>query len=136
MAADLTRSDDGELAKTEAPLVASPAPTSPSAQPHRHRFRLIYGILGLALVAALVGVVVFASRAISPGPAWSSWKPTGGGLGAAKQIADHTSPTHRLPAGTKLVAVITRCPPVSSGVTTLPNPHLAARGTPLGSLVR
>ena len=84
MAADLTSGDSVELAKPEAPLVERPAPAPPtSAQPHRHRFMVIYGILGIALVASLVGLVMYAGRAINPGPEWSSWKPTGGGLGAA-----------------------------------------------------
>jgi hypothetical protein len=135
MAADLTSGDGAEPAKPEAPLVQRPAPAAPpSEQPHRHRFMVIYGILGLALVAALVGVVVYAGRAINPGPAWSSWKPTGGGLGAAKQIADHISPNYRLPDGNQLVDVIPRGPAVSSGGQTIPIPLLAVRG-PKGKIL-
>jgi hypothetical protein len=135
MATDLTSGDSAELAKPEAPLVERPAPAAPtSAQPHRHRFMVIYGILGLALVAAIVGLVMYAGRAINPGPAWSSWKPTGGGLGAAKQIADHVSPNYRLPDGNQLVDVIPRGPAVSSGGQTIPIPLLAVRG-PKGKIL-
>jgi hypothetical protein len=135
MAADLTSGESAEVAKPEAPLVQrSATETPPSAQPHRHRFLAIYAILGLAVVAALVGVVVYAGRAINPGPAWSSWKPTGGGLGAAKQIAEHVSPNYRLPDGNQLVDVIPRGPAVSSGGQTIPIPILAVRG-PQGKIL-
>ncbi len=135
MATDLTSGDGAELAKPEAPLVVRPAATGPvSSQPHRHRFRAVYAILGLALAAAVVGVVVYAGRAINPGPAWSSWKPTGGGLGAAKQIAEHISPNYRLPDGNQLVDVIPKGPAVSSGGQTIPIPLLAERG-PKGKIL-
>lgn len=135
MATDLTSGEGAELAKPEAPLVGRPpTPASASGQPHRHRFVLIYAILGLALAAGIVGVVVYAGRAINPGPAWSSWKPSGGGLGAAKQIADHVSPKYRLPDGNQLVDVIPRGPAVSSSGTTIPIPLLAVRG-PKGKIL-
>jgi hypothetical protein len=115
--------------------VQRPAALGPvSAQPHRLRFRVIYGVLGLALAAAIVGVVVYAGRAINPGPAWSTWKPTGGGLGAAKQIAEHISPNYRLPDGNQLVDVIPKGPAVSSGGQTIPIPLLAERG-PKGKIL-
>ena len=129
MATDLTSSEGAEPAKAEAPLVVRPpSHATASAQPHRHRFRAIYAVLGLALAAAVVGVVVYAGRAINPGPAWSAWKPTGGGLGAAKQIAEHISPNYRLPDGNQLVDVIPRGPAVSSGGQTIPIPFIALRG--------
>jgi hypothetical protein len=135
MAADLTSGDGAELAKPEAPLVERPAaPASVSAQLHRHRFMVIYGILGLAVMAGIGGVVVYGGRSINPGPAWSSWKPTGGGLGAAKQIAEHVSPNYRLPDGNQLVDVIPRGPAVSSGGQTIPIPLLAVRG-PKGKIL-
>jgi hypothetical protein len=135
MAADLTSSEAPEPVRAEAPLVVRPAgSTVPSGQPHRHRFRAIYAVLGLALAAAVVGVVVYAGRAINPGPAWSSWKPTGGGLGAAKQIADHISPSYRLADGNQLVDVIPKGPAVSSGGQTIPIPLLAERG-PKGKIL-
>src|SRR5262249_39924453 len=106
----------------------SPSPTPRPEQPNRYRFMVIYGVLALALVAAIVGVVVYAGRTISPGPAWSSWKPSGGGLGAAKQIADHVSPNYRLPDGNQLVDVIPKGPSVSSGGQDIPIPFIALRG--------
>jgi len=135
MAADLTGGEATDIAKPEvSPAERPPLPLHAPAQPHGRRFVVIYGILALALVAATVGVVVFAGRAINPGPAWSSWKPSGGGLGAAKQIAEHVSPNYRLPDGNQLVDVIPRGPALSSGGQTIPIPLLAVRG-PKGKVI-
>jgi hypothetical protein len=98
-------------------------------RPHRVRFGLIYLGLTAVVVAAIVGGVVFASRSINPSPAWSSWKPNGGGLGAAQKIADHVAQSYRLPNGSQLVDVISKAPslsPPSSG--TLPLHFVAVKG--------
>jgi len=110
MATDLTHDD------THMP-VAPPAP-APSVQPrtpHRLRFVVVYGLLGAVLVAAVAGIVVYAGRSISPAPTWSSWRPSGGGLGAAKQIAATVGKEYRLPDGSQLVDVIAKAPSVSGG---------------------
>ena len=98
------------------PVVAAPRP----AAPHRFRFSLIYGGLGLVLAGAIVVVVLYAGRSISPGPTWSSWKPSGGGEGAAKQIAEHVGGTYRLPTGDQLVTVIAKAPAVSPSTVSIP----------------
>jgi hypothetical protein len=126
VAADVTSSDAAPL--TPAVETSAPEPTQQPRQPHRYRFIAIYGILGLALAAAIAGVVVYAGRSIDSGPAWSSWKPSGGGLGAAKQIAEHVSPNYRLPDGNQLVDVITKGPAVSANGQTIPIPYIALRG--------
>jgi hypothetical protein len=97
-------------------------------QPHRVRFSLIYGGLGVILVAAIAGVVVFAGRSIHPGPVWSSWHPKGGGLGAAQEIADHVGKTYRLSNGDQLVDVISKAPSVSPSSGTIPIHYIAVRG--------
>ncbi len=120
MASDLTRLD------------AAPAsrPQPPSAQPHRTRFVVIYALLALAIGAAIAGVVVFAGRSINPAPKWSSWKPSGGGLGAAQQIADRVSGTYHLPGGGQLVDVIAKSPSFSSSPSkTVQVSFIAVRGT-------
>jgi len=129
VAADVT-GESADVVSPDVPPVDRPVLSRPpsSAQPHRGRFFVIYGILGLALAAGIVGVVVYAGRSINPGPAWSSWKPSGGGLGAAKQIAEHVSPGYRLPDGNQLVDVIAKGPAVSSGGQTIPIPFIALRG--------
>jgi hypothetical protein len=129
VAADVT-GESADVVSPDMPPVDRPVLSRPpsSAQPHRGRFFVIYGILGLALAAGIVGVVVYAGRSINPGPAWSSWKPSGGGLGAAKQIAEHVSPGYRLPDGNQLVDVIAKGPAVSSGGQTIPIPFIALRG--------
>jgi hypothetical protein len=129
VAADVT-GESADVVSPDVPPVDRPVLSRPpsSTQPHRGRFFVIYGILGLALAAGIVGVVVYAGRSINPGPAWSSWKPSGGGLGAAKQIAEHVSPGYRLPDGNQLVDVIAKGPAVSSGGQTIPIPFIALRG--------
>ena len=129
MATDLTSGeaarDLGPPAEPAAPLVQ---PVAADGAPHQLRFAAIYGALGAILVAALVGVVIFASRSISPGPAWSAWKPNGGGLGASKEIADHVGRSYRLPNGAQMVDVIAKAPSVSPASTaSIPIHYLAIR---------
>jgi hypothetical protein len=115
---------------THAEAASAPAPPAPALDPaHRARFLVIYGVLGAVLVAGLVGVAVYATRSISPPPAWSSWKPSGGGQGAAKQIAAHVSQTYRLPDGNQLVDVFSKAPSVSpSSNQTIPIRYVVVRG--------
>jgi hypothetical protein len=98
--------------------------------PHRRRFLVIYGLLAAVLGAALGGVVVFAGKSISPAPKWSAWKPQGGGLGAAQEIAAQVGKTYRLPNGNQLVDVIAKAPSVSpASSVTIPIHYVAVRGT-------
>jgi hypothetical protein len=127
MAADVTGHDAAPLTPAIGASEA-PEPTPRSRQPNRYRLLVIYGILGLALGAAVAGVVIYAGRSINPGPAWSSWKPSGGGLGAAKEIVQHVAPSYRLPDGNQLVDVIAKGPAVTAGSQTIPIPFIALRG--------
>jgi len=128
VASDLTGGKESEIARPDV-APADQAPPSPEAEPHRSRFFVIYMLLALALAAAIVGVVVFAGRSINPGPTWSSWKPSGGGLGAAQQIAERVSGSYHLPGGKQLVDVIAKPPSFSSGNKTVPIPVIAVRGS-------
>jgi hypothetical protein len=121
VATDLTHAEGDAAPATRA---------APLPRPHRLRFGLIYGALAAIVVAAIGGGVVFASRSINPSPAWSSWKPNGGGLGAAQKIADHVGKQYHLPNGSQLVDVMSKAPslsPPSSG--TLPLHYVAVKGT-------
>ena len=135
MATDLTDGaaapePEPEPAPVLAPVAPQRGPLLVPQRPHRLRFGLIYGGLGAILVLAIAGVAIFASRSISPGPRWSTWKPSGGGLGATKQIAEHVSTTYHLPTGEQLVDVIAKAPSVSPASTvTIPIHYLAVRGT-------
>jgi hypothetical protein len=125
VASDLTHPE------TVVPTAPSPEPPKTSGSltgPHKTRFVVIYSALGAALVAALVGVAVFAGRAINPPPAWSSWKPSGGGQGAAKQIAEHVAKGYRLPDGNQLVDVFVKPPSVSPGNQTVPIHYVVVKG--------
>jgi hypothetical protein len=129
MASDLTADEATDI--TDPRVSPVDRPTLPEPKPvgaHRRRFFVIYGLLGLVLAAALAGVVVYAGRTINPGPAWSSWKPGGGGLGAVNQIASHIAPAYRLPDGHQLVDVIVRSSSVTSAGQTVAIPLIAVRG--------
>jgi hypothetical protein len=118
-----------ELATTE-PVAAAPQAQAPVQYPHRPRFLFVYGFLGVVLAGAIALVVIYAGRAISPAPTWSTWRPSGGGLGAAKQIADKVGTAYRLPNGDQLVDVIAKAPSVSPASTTsIPIHYVGVRGT-------
>jgi hypothetical protein len=135
VATDVTGPEPSDIAKPDVSPVERPAPASPAAdlRGHRRRFAVIYALLALSLAAAVAGVVVYAGNALDPGPSWSSWKPSGGGLGAAHQIAEHIAPKYRLPNGDQLVDVIAKGPAVTAGGQTIPIPLIAVRG-PQGKL--
>ena len=122
MAADVT-SENAAVAPA-----AAPAPV-PQARPHRLRFTLIYGGLALVVGCAIAGVVIFANHSIHPSAAWSSWKPKGGGQGAASEIAAHVGRSYRLPNGDQLVDVISKPPAVSPASSpAIPIHYIAVRG--------
>ncbi len=117
------------VAADSAPATPSATPARGVPRPHRVRFGFIYGGLAAILVAAIAGVAVLASRSINPGPSWSAWKPSGGGQGAAKQIAEHVAKAYRLPTGEQMVDVISKAPSVSpSSTATIPIHYVAVRG--------
>ena len=129
MAADVT---GAELAPTTpvppAPAAHQPPPVAP--YPHRPRFLFVYALLGVVLAGAIALVVIYAGRAITPAPKWSAWRPHGGGLGAAKQIADQVGKSYRLPNGDQLVDVLAKEPSLSppSG-SPIPLHYVALKGT-------
>jgi hypothetical protein len=129
MAADLTPASTERA--TPAPERTKPARARISlAGPHRPRFLVVYGLLFAVIGFSLALVVVYAGRSISPGPKWSAWHPSGGGLGAAKQIAENVGKSYRLPNGDQLVDVIAKAPSVSpASDTTIPIHYVAVRGT-------
>lgn len=134
MATDVTSLEgDGHVS---VPLVPEAPRTHTVKGPHRTRFVVIYGLLAGVLGAAVVGLVIFAGKSISPAPAWSAWKPTGGGLGAAKQIASRVAKGYRLPSGSQLLDVIAGVPQAplveASSTVMIPIHYLAvhaAKGT-------
>jgi hypothetical protein len=129
MAADLTPASTETT--TPAPERTSPVRARISLEgPNRPRFLVVYGLLFAVIGFSLALVVIYAGRSISPGPKWSSWHPSGGGLGAAKQIAENVGKSYRLPNGDQLVDVIAKAPSVSpASDTTIPIHYVAVRGT-------
>ena len=79
---------------------AAGAPAKSAAReptPYAPRFQFLTGALVAVGIAALVGITV-AIVGIPPkheGPAWSSWKPTSGGLQGATEIASHIAEAYR-----------------------------------------
>jgi hypothetical protein len=127
VATDVTGTDLAPT--TPAPVPAAPQPPAAS-YPHRPRFLFVYGFLGAVLAGAIALVVIYAGRAITPAPAWSSWHPSGGGLGAAKQIADQVGKSYRLPNGDQLVDVLAKAPSVSPPTgESIPLHYVALKGT-------
>jgi hypothetical protein len=124
VATDLTSTD----AQVPVPAAQPSAPAPRSRAPHRWRFMFIYGTLAAVLGLGIAGIVIYAGRSINPGPSWSAWKPSGGGLGAAKQIADHVGGTYHLPSGQQLVDVIAKAPSVSPANQQIPIHYVAVRG--------
>jgi hypothetical protein len=129
LATDLT-STDAQLPVPAAPAQHAPAPKSNA--PHRWRFLFIYGTLAAVLGLAVAGVVIYAGRSINPGPQWSAWKPSGGGLGAEKQIASRIAGAYHLPSGQQLVDVIAQAPSVSPDATQVVPIHFIALRGPKG----
>jgi hypothetical protein len=117
VAADVTGTDLAPTTPAPAAPAPAPAPAAPqppvATYPHRPRFLFVYGFLGAVLAGAIALVVIYAGRAITPAPTWSTWHPHGGGLGAAKQIADQVGKSYRLPNGDQLVDVLAKEPSVS-----------------------
>jgi len=115
MASDLT----GESAETVEPVET----------PHRFRFLTVYSILGLALGVAAAALAVGLTTIVRGSPLWSTWRPSGGGLGAANQIAEHVGGEYRLPNGTQLDDVIAKAPSVSANGVTIKVGYVAVRGS-------
>ncbi len=96
------------------------------------RFMLVYTVLGLVLVGATAGLIIYASK---PGPpsakSWSTWRPAPGSAKVMTQeIADHVSSEYRLSAGGgQLVTVVPSVPTVTSGTEKIAIKAIAIRKT-------
>ena len=76
------------------------------------RFAVAYGLLALVAGFAIVALIA-TSQLSSPEPPaqWSAWQPQPGSPTAvATEIAEHISPTYRLPNGKELVAITASVP--------------------------
>jgi hypothetical protein len=87
---------------------AAVGPVAAAEVPHAPRFQFLLGAmlaLGAAAIAAAVLLVAGGGSSSSPGPSWSTWRPTGGGVDPVAQIAEHVGGEYHLPTGEQLVAV-------------------------------
>jgi hypothetical protein len=133
LATDLTETAQAQEQSLPAQEQSAPAPAkqpeTPTFKPlHRRRFLVFYALLAVVLGAAAAGVALEAGGSVTGSTAWSPWKPSGGGLGAAQSIAAHVAPLYRLPSGNQLVSVIASAPSVSNGNETIPVHYLGIRG--------
>jgi hypothetical protein len=117
LAEDLNRqSTPGAL---PAPTTATPdesivrrPPSEWESAPHAGRFMIAYGLLGLVLGAAVVGLAVglTGGNGNSNKVAWSTWKPTASGSKEVDQIVEHVSTRYKLANGRLAVAVVPLSP--------------------------
>ena len=103
--------------------------TEAAVTPHRFRFLTVYSVLGLALGVGAAALAIGLTTVVRGSVPWSSWRPSGGGLGAATQIASHVGGEYRLPDGTQLDDVIAKAPSVSANGLTIPVGYVAVKGT-------
>jgi len=81
----------------------------------RRRFKLAYGVLAIALVAAVVGFVLLLTRGQSRTEAtesWAAWKPNDAGLLGAREIGHTVSAQYKTADGQQLAAVQEHLPEV------------------------
>jgi hypothetical protein len=116
------------VAPTTAGATTGPPSSPPAPHLHRARFLVVYGILAVVLGAGAAGIVVALGATKGHSTSWSAWRPTAHGISAARQIAQHVSPSYRLPGGKQLVDVIAKEPSVSPGKQTIPLHYVAVRG--------
>jgi len=95
----------------EAVAGAVPVASAPAEPKRTHlyhaRFMTMYILLGVALVATVVGVVMALGTSISPKQVWSAWKPADGNADQrTTEIAQHTGGQYRLPSGNQMLDVI------------------------------
>ena len=95
-------------AAVSAAVPVAPAPTEPKRpRLYQARFMTMYILLGVALVATVVGVVMALGTSISPKQLWSSWKPADGNADQrTTEIAQHTGALYQLPSGNQMLDVI------------------------------
>jgi hypothetical protein len=110
-----------------------PIVTPPQPKRYTSRFVVAYVGLGVALAAAITGLIVLVIR---PGhhapPPWSSWKPPSGSTSAmTKAVADHVSHQYHLDqSGSQLLAVVPSKATVTSGTSTIQIKAVAVRKAP------
>jgi hypothetical protein len=105
------------------------APAEPAPRPHWFRFYAIYVVLGLALFGAAVAGVVSATRTTTPASAWSTWRPSGAGIGAEQQIAKRIGGEYLLKNGNQLVDVLAKAPSVNASNHHISVGYVAIRGS-------
>jgi hypothetical protein len=97
---------DGDLRPRHNKAEGTPPMAAAGPSEYAPRFQFMTGALVAVGIAALIGVTI-AIVGIAPkseGPAWSSWKPSTGGLQGATEIASHIAVAYR-DQGRQLVKV-------------------------------
>ena len=152
MATDLsgaTASDAEQPAAPETPASASASSSRPRRRlltaptgSHKGRFALVYGLLAAAIAAAAVGVVLVTTGGNDKGSGgaagsdseWSAWKPDGGGLGAAQQIANYVGKEYKSESGQQLMTILAQSARFPT-VLTDANGNVGVSTVPLAGIV-
>jgi hypothetical protein len=83
-----------------------PADLPPTRSQHAPKFALLTGaLIGIAIGAIALAIVLFARGSGPASTGWSEWRPSNQGLAAAQEIANHVAPDYRLDNGAQLVTV-------------------------------
>jgi hypothetical protein len=96
---DAVDEDGGDMLPERHSPGGAPAPVAAAAghSSYSSRFHFLTGALLAVGVAAIVGIaiLIIGPSTTHPGPPWSAWKPTTGGVDGARQIADHVATEYR-----------------------------------------
>jgi hypothetical protein len=85
---------------------ARPSGAPPARSQHAPRFALLTGaLIGIAIGAVALAIVLFARGGDHGSTGWSDWRPSSHAATAAQEIANHVAPNYRLPNGAQLVTV-------------------------------
>ena len=103
MAEDVTLPESAPVRTPDSVLVKPPPDR---LRPYEARFSVAYVFLAAVLAASIVAAAILIKESNEPPkPAWSSWKPSDGGISGAKEIATHVAGRYRLASGNQAAAV-------------------------------
>jgi hypothetical protein len=103
---DAVDDDGGDLLPQRRGAAGAPAVAPARRSTYAPRFQFLTGALVAIGIAALAGIalLIIGPSTTTPGPPWSPWKPSSGGVQGATQIASHVAPEYR-DAGKQLVNI-------------------------------
>ena len=115
-------------------VIAAKTPAAPAgvSVPHARRFLAVYALLAASVCgAAALGLAVGLGHSLSFGSSgpWSTWQPTGGGLGLVENIATHIGGEYRLGNNAQLLDILAKPPILAASTRKIALGYVAVRGT-------